>query len=47
MLVVALVALLMGVVLQMPLPLRKRCRMLSAGGLGVSPSFENPPILGD
>jgi len=27
--------------------LKKRCRILPAGGLGVSPSFRNPPRLGD
>jgi len=27
--------------------LRKRCRILPAGGLGVSPSFKSPPRLGD
>jgi len=25
----------------------RTCRILPAGGLGVSPSFNNPPILGD
>jgi len=28
-------------------PLKKKCRILPAGGLGVSPSFKNPPRLGD
>ena len=28
-------------------PLKKRCRILPAGGLGVSPSFKSPPRLGD
>jgi len=28
-------------------PLKKRCRILPAGGLGVSPSLKSPPILGD
>ncbi len=29
-------------------PLKKRCRIISAGGLGVPPDFKkNPPILGD
>ena len=28
-------------------PMKKRCRILFAGGLGVSPSFRNPPRLGD
>ncbi|MGB2852868.1 MAG: four helix bundle protein [Dehalococcoidia bacterium] len=29
------------------IPLKKRCRMLPAGGLGVSPRFKSPPRLGD
>ena len=28
-------------------PLQKKCRILPAGGLGVSPSFKSPPRLGD
>ncbi len=28
-------------------PPKKRCRILPAGGLGVSPRFRSPPILGD
>ena len=28
-------------------PLKKRCRILPAGGLGVTPSFKSPPRLGD
>jgi hypothetical protein len=28
-------------------PLKKRFRILAAGGVGVSPSFRSPPILGD
>ena len=28
-------------------PLKKRCRILPAGGLGVSPRLKNPPRLGD
>jgi len=27
--------------------LKKRCRILPAGGMGVSPSLKNPPRLGD
>jgi hypothetical protein len=27
--------------------LKKRCRILPAGGLGASPSFKYPPRLGD
>ena len=27
-------------------PLKKRCRILHVGGLGVSPSFRNSPRLG-
>jgi hypothetical protein len=29
------------------IPLKKRCRILPAGGLGVSPRFKSPPRLGD
>jgi hypothetical protein len=28
-------------------PMKKRCRILPAGGLGVSPCFGSPPRLGD
>jgi hypothetical protein len=27
-------------------PLKKRCRILPAGGLGVSPSYKSPPKIG-
>ena len=27
-------------------PLKKRCRVLAAGSLGISPSFKKPPRIG-
>jgi hypothetical protein len=32
---------------QLKRPLKKRCRVIPAGGLGVSPSFKSLPRLGD
>jgi hypothetical protein len=36
-----------GTILVPMIPMKKRCRILPAGGLGVPPRLKNPPRLGD